>query len=265
MLAPIIVFSYNRPNHLKRTLDALAKNSLASVSELFIYCDGPKPDATDEQKNRIISSIRVAHEARGFKSVHVIERSENVGLKENIVNAVTEITNKYGRVITLEDDVVSSVGFLQYMNDALELYAHEERVMHISAYMWPHKGLLPETFFYEVPYPGGGWATWQRAWQHYNDDSDFLFHIWEKDWAKFNKFGGDYLQQQLERNYQGTLNTWFIKWHAVMLLRNALTLYPHTSLTNNIGFDNESTNCYVTTKFDVKKLAEYVIVKPIAL
>lgn len=264
-LAPIIVFAYNRPNHIKRTLEALAKNDLASESVLYIYCDGAKVDATEGQKQKILQNREVAHHATGFREIHVVERPENIGLKDNIVGAVTEIVNRCGRVITLEDDIITSVGFLRYMNDALELYKDEERVMHISAYMWPHKGKLQETFFYQVPYPGGGWATWARAWKHYNDDADYLYHQWEHNWDRFNKFGGNYLQVQLEKNYRGEMKTWFIKWHAVMLSRDALTLYPHTSLTNNIGFDEEATNCFTSTKFDIDRLAEYITVKPISL
>ena len=251
MLAPIIIFAYNRPNHLQRTLDALAKNGLAKDSELFIYCDGVKSNATEEQRQRIVENRNVAHAAMGFKEVHVVEREQNIGLKDNIVSAVTEIVNRYGRVITLEDDVVTSVGFLQYMNEALELYADEERVMHVSAYMYPHKSHLPNTFFYPVPYPGGGWATWQWAWKHYNDNANELFDYWRDKWEEFDVYGGDYLSRQLIRNAEGTMRTWFVKWYAVMRKMDALTLYPGQSLTNNIGFDSLATNCYTTTKFDV--------------
>ena len=250
-LAPIVIFSYDRPKHLQQTLDALAKNELASKSNLFIYCDGAKDSAPAEQVTRIQENRRVAREANGFKSVTVIERPKNVGLKANIVGAVTEIVNKYGRIITLEDDIVTSPGFLHFMNEALEIYKNDDKVMHISGYMWPHRWPLPETFFYQVPYPGGGWATWERAWQYYNDDVDELYYKWESKWVKFNKFGGDYLQKQLIANFKGEMNTWFIKWHAVLLERNALTLYPGKSLTNNIGFDELASNCYATNKFDV--------------
>ena len=250
-LAPIIVFAYNRPIHLKRTLNALAKNNLANESELFIYCDGAKENASKEQYERILENRKVAHSAIGFKSVSVIKRPYNIGLKANIVSAVTEIVNKYGRVIILEDDIVTSPGYLRFMNEALELYKDDEQVMHISGYMWPHRWPLPETFFYEVPYPGGGWATWARAWKYYDDDAVKLYHIWENRWDEFNKFGGDYLQKQLVANYEGRMNTWFIKWHAVMLQRRGWTLYPGKSLTNNIGFDSTATNSHITHKFDV--------------
>jgi hypothetical protein len=251
MLAPIVVFSYNRPDHLRRTLEALARNDLAEQSVLYIYCDGAKPNASEDQKLRVAENREVAHAALGFKEVHVVEREKNVGLKDNIVGAVTEIVNQYGRVITLEDDVVSSVGFLRFMNDALEVYKDEERVMHVSAYMYPHKGRLPETFFYPVPYPGGGWATWQRAWNSYNDNTQELYEYWKDKWDEFDVYGGNYLSKQLKRNYKGTMNTWFVKWHGVMMQKKALTLYPGCSLSNNFGFDDMATNCYTTNKFDV--------------
>ena len=251
-LAPIVVFAYNRPDHLRRTLEALAKNELAKDSVLYIYCDGAKDDATEEQRRLVEQNREVARATIGFKGLYVVERERNVGLKDNIVSAVTEIVNKYGRIITLEDDVITSVGYLRFMNEALELYKNEERVMHVSGYMWPHRWPLPKTFFYELPYPGGGWATWERAWRYYDDDATKLYFYWKDQWDKFNKLGADYLQKQLVANHEGRLNTWFIKWHAILLQQNGLTLYPGKSLTNNIGFDESATNCYKTSKFDVK-------------
>jgi len=261
--APIIVFTYNRPDHLKRTLDALSQNDLSRESVLFVFCDGAKDNDSDANKVKIEKARHIAHSTDGFKCVHVIERERNFGLARNIVDAVTRIVNEFGRVITLEDDVVTSSGFLRYMNDALETYKDEDKVMHISAYMYPHKGHLPETFFFPVPYPGGGWATWARAWKYYNDNTDILYEQWKDRWDRFDVLGGDYLSRQLIANKQGTMQTWFVKWHAVMMSRNALTLYPHQSLTNNIGFDNQATNCSPTTQFDVKELADSVRVEKV--
>ena len=283
--APIVVFSYNRPDHLRRTLDALSKNDLASDSILYIFCDGPKslaspsceagigvqksaqrlffgsPEEYEVYLQSIKDNVSVARSQTWPKELHVIEREKNVGLAASIVGAVTDIVNQYGRIITLEDDVVTSPGFLRYMNDALEMYQDDEIVMHISAYMYPHKGRLPETFFYPVPYPGGGWATWSRAWNHYCDDAEVLYNQWKDNWKQFDVFGSDYLSRQLIGNYNGTMRTWFVKWHAVMLSLHAVSLYPHQSLTNNIGFDSQATNCNVTNKFDVDDLADYVAIK----
>ena len=266
MLAPVVVFAYNRPDHLKKTLEALAKNDLASESVLFVYCDGAKAGVSEEQLEKVRQVREIAKAARGFGELHVVEREQNVGLKDNIIGAVTEIVNQYGRIITLEDDVVPSAGFLRYMNDGLEMYAEEDHVMHISAYMYPHQCRLPETFFYPVPYPGGGWATWQRAWSHYNDDAQELFDYWKDRLETFDIFGGDYLSKQLIGNCDGTLRTWFVKWYAVMRRMNALTLYPGRSLTNNIGFDETATNCCTTSKFDVLPTACVKVVRiPLAV
>ena len=258
ILAPVIVFSYNRPEHLRKTLDALSHNDLASESVLFVFCDGAKENADEEQLELIDTNRQVAKSISGFKDVHVVERAHNLGLANNIIGAVTEVVNKYEKVITLEDDVITSRGFLKYMNDALDVYEQDEHVMHISAYMYPHKGHLPNTFFFEVPYPGGGWATWKRAWDHFSNDINDLYSYWSQRWKEFNKYGGNYLQKQLEANKSGSLYTWFIKWHAVVLREGGLTLYPHTSLTNNIGFDGTGSNCSTMTKFDILSPAEYV-------
>ena len=244
-LAPIIVFAYDRPEHLRRTLEALAKNDKAQESVLFIYCDGAKPNATEEQQLRIAKSREVAHATVGFKEVQVVERDHNVGLMDNIVGGTTEIVNQYGRVIVFEDDMITSPGTLNYFNDALEVYKDEEKVMHIVSYMFPHRYPLPETFFYQVPYPGGGWATWKRAWKYYPKDITPLYNYWKNDWKTFNYWDhdGHDLIDQLVNNYQGTLRTWFIRWYAELFRQGGLVLYPGRSLVTNIGFDGTGENC----------------------
>ena len=297
-LAPIIVFAYDRPDHLSKTLEALAKNDLASQSVLYVYCDGAREwdgesreSRVESQENsqgnyitkrygkmvctkeeydaylkRIADTRKVAYEITGFKEVHVIEREKNIGLADNIVGAVTEIVNKYGRVITFEDDVVCTRGTLTYLNDALELYKNDEQVMHISAYMYPHKVHLPLTFFYYTPFPAGGWATWQRAWQYYNPDTVDHVQYWNRDWKKFNVLGQNHLQRQLMMNLTGELKTWYVKWYSSMRRRNGLCLYPSVSMSNNIGFDGTGeTSRQKPDSFYIQNPLEYVEVKRIPI
>lgn len=259
-LAPVIVFAYNRPDHFRQTLEALAKNDLASESVLYIYCDGPKEGVSKEVLTQISEVRTIAHKQSWAKETHVIESDINKGLADSIIGGVTEIVNQYGRVIVLEDDMITSKGFLRYMNDALETYKNDEKVMHITGYMFPIEKKLPETFFYEVPHCWS-WATWQRAWKYFSNDIDALYNHWKNDWDTFNHWGDANLQKQLENNYKGTLYTWFIKWHAVVLAMGGLTLWPRKTLVYNIGCDGTGENCSSWHKFDTPKRAEYIKVE----
>ena len=190
--APVVLFVYNRPGHTIQTLEALSQNRNAYKSTLYIFSDGPKADANVEEHTRIEQVRQVIRLKQWCKEVIIRESDDNIGLADSIVNGVTEVVTKHNKVIVLEDDVITSTGFLEFMNDALDLYEEEEKVMHISGYMYPHEKDLPETFFFNVPYPGGGWATWYRAWKNFQNDTEYLYNYFNtaKGWWKFNKYGG---------------------------------------------------------------------------
>lgn len=290
-LAPIIVFAYDRPSHLLQTLSALSQNDLAADSVLYVFCDGAREWAGEEKPNiiegnyiarrygkmycskekydayrqRIVETRRIAHNISGFKEVHVVEHEKNIGLADNIVGAVTEIVNKYGSVIAFEDDIVTTRGCLTYLNDALELYKDDEQVMHISAWMYPNKGQFPTTFFYDSPYPAGGWATWKRAWKHFNPDTADHINFWKGKWKEFDIEGEDNLSRQLYGNLNGTLKTWYIKWYSSMRRMNGLCLYPGTAMSNNIGWDNSGETSLPNTRYNVVNPAEYTKVKRIPI
>jgi hypothetical protein len=234
---------------------------------LYIYSDGPKEETDPEEHTKIEQVRQVIRSKLWCKEVIIRESAFNKGFADSIVGGVTEVVNKHKKAIVLEDDIITSPGFIEYMNDALDFYEKEEKVMHISGYMYPHKVHLPETIFFNVPYPGGGWATWQRAWEHFISDAVYLYNHFNTatGWWKFNSFGGDFLQKQLCRNLTGDLKSWFIKWHGTLLIKNGYSLYPGTSLTNNIGFDDSGSNCSETDKFIIDKLADKVHVTKIPI
>jgi acetyltransferase-like isoleucine patch superfamily enzyme len=267
-LAPIVVFVFNRPKHTQLMLNALANNVLAKDSELFIYADGAKENASEKQLKAIQEVHQIISNINGFKNVTIIKRTANFGLAANIAEGVSEVVNKFGKVIVLEDDIRTAPYFLTYMNNALNLYQNEERVMHISGYMYPNAAdaALPETFCYNVPLCWG-WATWDRAWKNYNDDAVDLWKQLFKlnNWKKYDAFGGQYLSSQLAQNISGKIKTWFVKWHSSVFLLNGLTIYPKISLVDNIGFDDSGENNKSTNVFNVNKLAEQINVERIAL
>jgi acetyltransferase-like isoleucine patch superfamily enzyme len=242
-LAPVALFTYNRPQHTLKTLEALYLNELANETILYVFCDNLKVSDNQDVKEKVRQTREIVKSKKWCKEVYVIEQKINKGLANSIIDGVTEVINKYGKVIVLEDDIKTSKGFLKYMNDALDLYENEEKVMHIAGYMYPVSIKLPETFFFNVPLCWG-WATWKNSWKKLNTNS---IELWKElqnqnSWSAFNKLGFNYLQIQLADNILGKKNTWFVKWHASVFLNNGYCLFPNQSLVQNIGFDGSGTH-----------------------
>jgi len=250
MLAPIALFAYNRPDHLKLTIEALRANILAQESELFIFCDGAKNSQTSEAVNQVRA---YAKSISGFKKITVFEKDKNFGLAESIISGVTEIVNKFGRVIVLEDDLVTSPHFLEFMNEALDLYEKDEEVASIHGYVYPVKNKLPETFFIRGA-DCWGWATWKRAWDLFErNGTKLLAELKEKNLTKLFDFNGTYpYVRMLEDQIAGKNNSWAIRWYASAFLANKLTLYPGKSLVHNIGNDGSGTHCAAVSIFDTE-------------
>jgi hypothetical protein len=236
-MAPVVLFVYNRPWHTERSLNALASNSLFNKSILYIYADGPKEEATNTELNAIYKVRKLIRSKKWCDNLFIRESEINLGLAHSIVKGVTEVVNKHGKVIVLEDDIVTSSGFLKYMNDALEVYKHDNRVFQISGFMVPTKFKLDSTGFYRAP-ASWGWATWARAWEHFCFNSEKLYKKINKLNVYYFNIDGTYnYLEQLEMNLNGDLETWAVKWYASLLLKNGICLFPCKSLVRNIGFD----------------------------
>ena len=132
MLAPIVLFVYNRPWHTAQTLEALKKNYLALNSDLFIFSDGPK---NEQAKEKVFEVRKLLKTVTGFKKITIIEKETNIGLANSVINGVTEIINEYRKIIVIEDDIITAPYFLKYMNNALDLYETENKFMQIPVYV----------------------------------------------------------------------------------------------------------------------------------
>ena len=239
--APILLFVYNRPEHTRRCIQSLLKNSLASESYLFIYADGAKDSTQQEAVNEVRNYIRTI---QGFKQITLLERSENWGLARNIIDGVTTQVNRYGKVIVLEDDLVVAPYFLQFMNDALEVYKDEPKVGHIQACDFTQDSSLPSTFL--IKWTGSwGWATWDRSWKYFNPNGkELLQELEERKLTRIFDFNGKYgFTRMLRRQIEGKNNSWAIRWNASLFLKDILSLNVGRSLVQNEGFDGSGTNC----------------------
>ena len=207
--APILLFVYNRPVHTQQAVAALLRNELAAASRLYIYSDAAK---TDADRELVEETRRYVRQITGFASIDIIERKENWGLARNIIDGVTTQVNRFGRVIVLEDDLIVAPYFLQFMNDALEVYKDEPRIGHIQACDFTNDPSLPDIFL--IKFTGSwGWATWDRAWKHFNPDGEALLKEMEtRKLTRTFDFNGNYpFTRMLRRQIEGKNNSWAIR------------------------------------------------------
>ena len=239
--APILLFAYNRPEHLRRCVESLLANSLAAESDLFVFSDAPK----SEEDRKGVEEVRLAlRKVVGFHTVNIVERDTNWGLARSIIDGVTQLVERRGRVIVVEDDLVVAPYFLKFMNDALDAYEDVPQVGHIQACDFTQDTSLPDTFL--IKWTGSwGWATWRRAWKFFNPDGRQLLQQLEKrDLTRTFDFNGKYgFTRMLRRQIEGKNNSWAIRWNASLFLKDILSLNVGRSLVSNEGFDGSGTNC----------------------
>ena len=243
--APVILFTYNRPEHTRRTIEALAANELAAETDLYIYSDAAKKEA-DRGK---VQEIRdYAQTVTGFANVELRARDVNYGLAKNIIEGVTEIVNRYGTVIVLEDDLVTNRYFLRFMNDGLARYESEPRVTGITGFSHFGDGikLSFESYFNTLTGTSWSWATWADRWSCF----DAACEDWTRlvsDAALRRRFNYDntynfYKILKMQQTDEKT-NSWAIRWYWTNFRKNALILSPTKSLVSNEGWDGSGIHC----------------------
>ena len=246
--APIVLFVYNRLDHVHKTVQALQKNDLASESDLFIYSDGPMSDLSSKSK---VTEVRdFIKNITGFKNVIIVESKENKGLAHSIIKGVTDTVNRYGKVIVLEDDLETSRNLLRYMNEALDRYEEEPQVMQISGHMFDVK-IKSKTDAVFLPFiTSWGWGTWKRAWDCFDPS---MFNYTQLKHSKklihhFNLEGAYNYFSMLDSQFHGQIDSWAIRWYLSVFFNDGLILYPTRSFVRNIGFDGSGTHCGVSTR-----------------
>ncbi len=239
-LAPVALFTYNRPVHTRQVIETLQRNRLCPETDLFIFSDGPKPGISVLSVKEVRDFLK---SIQGFKTVRIIERETNMGLAANIIDGVGKIVNEFGTVIVLEDDLLTSAFFLEYMNEALRIYQEEATVACIHGYVYPVHEKLPESFFLRGA-DCWGWATWKRGWDLFEPDGGKLMQrLLDSGLTYQFDFAGSYpYTEMLKDQIMGKNNSWAIRWYASAFLEDKYTLYPGRSMISNIGGDGSGTN-----------------------
>ena len=244
--APVVLFVYNRPHHTTETLRHLQINAAASASDLYIYSDGPKSHL-DAANVAIVR--RNLKDVKGFRNINIIESPTNRGLATSIITGVTEVISNFGRAIILEDDLITSPYFLDFMNKGLDLFAQREDIFSITGFSFEaHFMRFPRNFhreiFLNIRPMSWSWATWLNRWNETDwDVSDFeSLQRSPREIREFNRGGSD-LTGMLQLQMNGKIDSWYIRWVYSAYKRQMLTVYPRISLVNNIGLDGTGAHC----------------------
>lgn len=263
-LAPIALFTFKRPQHTQKTLEGLATNPEFLKSPLFVFCDGAR---NADEADAVRESRRVVRDFP-HPDKTVVEAPQNMGLARSVVSGVSRLCHEFGRVIVMEDDLVVSPVFLDYMNTSLKKYANEEQVYQVTGHMWPIDVPCDQDAFFMPITNSLGWGTWQRAWQRFDNDAT----LWPAISAnramrdRFNIGGRFPFSKMMEKQLQRQIDSWAIKWYLTVFAQDGIVLYPKKSLLVNIGFDAQGTHSlsFDQERYGVAYSFERVILFPAA-
>ena len=239
--APIALFIFNRPAHLRNTLAALMACEGFSAAPIFVFGDGPR--LADDCAN-VDAARKVAQNMLGERAVYTFSEV-NKGLARSVIDGVSAVLQKHDRVIVLEDDLGLAPGFLSYVNAALDRYAQDDNVFQISGHAFDAPELSQRSSAAFLPFIGTwGWATWRRAWRQM-DEAATGWQAIKEDAAlrrRFNLDGVYDYATMLERQMQGKRDSWGIRWYWSVFARDGLVLYPPRTLVRNAGFDGSGSH-----------------------
>jgi len=243
-LAPICVFAYKRPEFFKQTLKSLSINEEFYESELYIFIDGPSKRDDDSDIIHIEKVKEIALNIKGPKSVTIVKHEENLGLANSLQFGISKVLESNDNIIVIEEDLIVSPYFLNFINTGLNMYNSCEKVISIHGYNYPIQEITNNSFFFLKGADCLGWGTWKRGWDLFNNDGTFLLSELNKRNLshEFNFYGGINYTGMLEDCISGKNNSWAIKWYASAFLAGKYTLYPGKSLVQHIGIDESATH-----------------------
>jgi hypothetical protein len=241
-LAPICLFTFDRLEETIKTVEALKKNHLASSSELYVFSDGAKNESSEK---KVLEVRKYLQTINIFKKVTIYEAKDNKGLANSIIAGVSQVIERYGRVIVLEDDLVTSPNFLDFMNESLNFYEKNDKIFSISGYTFnlPSLENYPKDYYLGVRASSWGWGTWQDKWEDVDWEvkSYKIFRNSVSQQLKFMKGGSD-MPRMLRRQMNADIDSWAIRWCYHQFLNDKLTVFPTTSKIKSIGFGDNATH-----------------------
>jgi len=242
-MTPVIIFTYNRPDHLVQSIDSLKINKLFKETNFFIFKDKLNLDNHNINYKYEILFNKLP------KNFTVIKRKKNFGLKKNISLGISEILHRYKSVIVCEDDLIFHKDFIFYMNNNLIKYEKVKKISSISGFspiFESQSKIFPKQYCLNLT-SSWGWGTWRNYWNNYiswdSKNEKKLFYNNKLLQDKFDYDGSQSHTLWLKKDDHKMISSWNIQWEFFNFTKKYLTLYPNINFVENKGFDGSGIHC----------------------
>lgn len=236
IVAPIILFVYNRIDTLQLTVNSLLANKESSESTLIVYSDGPK-DKDDEIKVNIVREY--IKNIKGFKNIELVIKENNNGLAKSIISGIDDVSNNYNQFIVLEDDLICSPYFLHFMNSSLNAFKNFQKVWTINGMSCDPEILnldpkLGIDYYFTRRASSHGWGSWSDRWRSIEWDTSKLESESHKllNKRKLKQAGSD-IFRMLDDQLANAIDSWAVRWVVNIAMNDGLCLTPFYSHTSH--------------------------------
>ena len=239
---PIAFIVFNRPEIAAQTFEQIRH---VRPKHLCIISDGPR-DHVDGEAERVEQSRAVAESCDWPCEVQRIYSDMNLGCGKRVSSGISEVFRNHEQAIIVEDDCLVEDSFFDYCSTLLNRYASDTRIMAISGDNFHQGKTYGDSSYYFSKYPHcWGWATWRRAWQHYDAAlknwpsyrSSQDLAVWSDSYLEL-----DYWIRNFDAVYEERIDTWDFTWTLACWMQNGLTALPNVNLVSNLGFGPEATH-----------------------
>lgn len=251
---PILVVYFNRPDVLRRNLEAL---SLIAPKQLFFSCDAPRCNVPDDLV-RVAECRRIVEEVVDWDcSVETLFAGRNYGCDAWVPKAISWFFSKVDAGIILEDDCIIDWGFVNFAAELLKRYKDEPRVMNISAANFQTQKWGKADYYFSIYPANWAWASWARAWTAFQDEFEMTTDVDRKLWP--------HIPCGTERRYWlrfyraiciGKCTFWDAKWLFAIWKNQGVSITPNINLVKNIGFGEDATHTKRIEDVGIMEIAE---------